>query len=115
MSISVASSFEARRGHFTSLELVATEYAAFPPRSLIRVDRRIATYSSSESSSELSSSDSSALIGFFAGFFFFFLFFGLELDGFDRGSSSILRISSSVIFLSLFHFCKSGVGGAANR
>jgi hypothetical protein len=46
-----------------------------------------------------------------AGFFFFFLFFDLALLGLARGSSRILRISSSVTFLSLFHFSRSGFGG----
>jgi hypothetical protein len=75
-------------------------------------------HSSSESSSSLSSSSSSStcLVGAaFLVFFFFFLFFDLALLGFARGSSRILRISSSVIFLSVFSLSRSGFGGAANR
>jgi hypothetical protein len=75
-------------------------------------------HSSSESSSSLSSSSSSSacLVGVaFLVFFFFFLFFDLALLGFARGNSRILRISSSVIFLSVFNLSRSGFGGAANR
>jgi len=44
-------------------------------------------------------------------FFFLFLFF----DSLARGCSRILRISSSVIFLSVLNLVRSGVGGALKR
>lgn len=44
--------------------------------------------------------------------FFFFLFLGLA--SFARGCSKILRTSSSVIFLSVLNFVRSGAGGAAS-
>ena len=68
--------------------------------------------SSLDSSSSSSSSFSTA---FLAGFFFFFLFLLFELVALAIGCSRILRISSSTIFLSDFHFARSGVGAADNR
>jgi hypothetical protein len=44
-------------------------------------------------------------------FFFLFLFF----DSLAMGCSRILRISSSVIFLSVLNLVRSGVGGALRR
>lgn len=87
-------------------------------RSRQRYDLAAAAHSSSESSSESSSSSSSSSVftgaaGFLL-FFFFGFFFFLSPTGFDSGNSRILRTSSSVIFLSLLTFSRSGDGGAAN-
>lgn len=60
------------------------------------------------SSSLLSSS--SAAAAFLAGFFFLLAFF---FTSFASGCSRILRISSSVIFLSLLILDRSSAGGAA--
>lgn len=65
------------------------------------------------SSSLLSSSSSSSADAFLAGFFFFLVLF-LGLVSLARGSSRILRTSSSVIFLSVLNCDRSGVGGAAS-
>lgn len=67
------------------------------------------TYSSSEDS------PSSSLLSFLAGFFFFFLFLDFAPVAFPMGCSRILRISSSVIFLSDFSFSRGGLIGAARR
>ena len=66
------------------------------------------------SSSLESSSSSSAASAFLAGFFFFFLFLLLLPVERARGCSRILRISSSVIFLSVLNCDRSGAGAAAN-
>jgi hypothetical protein len=63
-------------------------------------------------SSSLLSSSSPAAAAFLAGFFFF-LFLFLGLLSLASGCSRILRISSSVIFLSLLILLRSGAGGAA--
>jgi hypothetical protein len=65
-------------------------------------------------SSSLSSSSSSVAAAAFLAGFFFFLFLFLGLASFDRGCSRILRISSSVIFLSVLNLDRSGAGGAAS-
>lgn len=65
-------------------------------------------YSSSLSSSS-SSSSLAAAAAFLAGFFFFlFLLLPVFLDS---GCSRILRISSSVIFLSVWYLLRSRAGG----
>ena len=70
-------------------------------------------YSSSLLSSS-SSSSSAAAAAFLAGFFFFFLFLFLDVV-LPIGCSRILRISSSVIFLSVLYLETSSGGGLARR
>lgn len=67
------------------------------------------------SSSLVSPSSSSSSDAFFAGFFFFFRFLLLAPVGRATGCSRILRISPSVIFLSVLYLDRSGDGGALKR
>lgn len=71
--------------------------------------------SSIYSSSELSSSVAPPAAAAFLAGFFFFLFLLLEPVFLASGCSRILRISSSVIFLSVLHFATSRVRGALRR
>jgi hypothetical protein len=82
----------------------------FSARRILRVRGRSRAYSSSLSSS---SSPAAALVAVF--FFFFLGLFALGAEALLIGCSRILRISSSVIFLSVFSVDKAGSGGPTRR